>query len=354
MRFPGLLVAILLLASCMSGCVFQKPAELHSWTVMVYMAGDSSLSAYVDRNLEEMMKAGSSGDLKIVVLADRLGEGDAGLYLVKKNELENLSLREIWIKRPNELETGRPQTLSSFLNFSVNKYKADHRMLVIWGHGNGWKGAAGDGEDLLSLADMGAALAGFKLDVLAFDACAMATMEVYYELGNVTKYIVASEKTVATAGWPYGEILKKLPGKGPETAGKMIVSEYMRAYETKAKDPEKFSIVMSLLKTGTGLSEAFAGFAAGNGTVDGSGALRFEQAEFADLTSVVTDGNVSKMVNRTVVKAGRWDNPAGSVNVSRACGLAIYCPRNGFDDGYNGTTMAKSTGWDEILARSGR
>jgi hypothetical protein len=319
---------------------------------MVYMAGDSSLSSYVDVNLDEMQKAGSSGNLKIVALADRLGEGDAGMYLVKKGGLENLSLRDIWIKRPNELETGRPQTLSSFLNFSIKNYPADHRMLVIWGHGNGWKGAAGDGEDLLSLADMRTALAGFKLDILAFDACAMATMEVYYEIGTVAKYIVASEKTVPTAGWPYGEILKRMPGKTASEAGKMIVSEYMKAYETKAKDPEKFSLVMSLLKTGTGLSEAFATYAAGNRTIDESAALRFEQAEFADMSSVVSDGNVSSMMNRTVLRLGRWNNLAGSGDVSRACGLAIYCPESALDDAYNATLLARDTGWNEMVCRS--
>jgi len=352
MRFPGLLVALLLLASFVPGCAVREPAGRHSWTVMVYMAGDSSLSPFVDKNLEEMMKVGSSGNLKVVVLADRLGEGDAGMYLVRKGELEDLSLREIWIKRPNELETGRPQTLQSFLNFSVKNYPADHRMLVIWGHGNGWKGAAGDGEDLLSLADLRTALSGFELDILAFDACAMATMEVYYEVGTAARYIIASEKTVPTAGWPYGEILGRMPGKAPCEAGKTILAGYMKAYETKAKDPEKFSIVMSLLKTGTGLSEAFSGFAAGNGTADGSGALRFEQAGFADLLSVVADGNVSRMVNRTVVKLGRWNNPAGSMDVSRACGLAIYCPESGFDDAYNGTGLAADTGWEELVLRS--
>ena len=354
MRCSSLLVSAILLVSGISGCISQKPAERHAWTVMVYMAGDSSLSSFVDTNLDEMKKVGSSGELKIVVLADRLGEGNSNLYLVKKNELTDLTLKEIWIKRPNEVETGRPETLTSFLNFSMKHYPADHRMLVIWGHGNGWKGAAGDGEDMLSLPDMKRALSGFKMDIVAFDACSMATMESYFELGDVTRYLVGSEKTVPTAGWPYGEILKKMPGKPPLEAGKMIVAEYLKAYEAKTKDPEKFSVVMSLLKTGTGLSDAFAGYANGNRTLDDSAALRFEQREFADLLSVVPDGNVSKMVNRTVVKLGRWNNPSGSMNVSRACGQAVYCPESGFDEAYNGTILAKSTGWNEMIYRSGR
>ena len=319
---------------------------------MIYMAGDSSLSAYVDTNLKEMMEVGSSTDLKIIVLADKVGAGNAGLYLVRKGKLENLTLNGIWIKRPDEVETGRPETLQSFLNYSIIHYPKDHIMLIIWGHGNGWKGAAGDGEDLLSLSDMKRALTGFKVDILAFDACAMATMEVYYEIGTAARYIIASEKTVPTAGWPYGEILKRMPGKPAYEAGKMILAEYMKAYETKAKDPEKFSIVMSLLKTGTGLSEAFGVFATADRTIDGSGALRFEQAEFADLLSVASDNNISKAINQTVLKLARWNNPTSSVNVSRACGLAIYCPENGFDNAYNGTSLAKETGWDAMVFRS--
>ena len=65
MRCSSLTVSAILLASCVSGCVSQKPAERHAWTVMVYMAGDSSLSSFVDTNLDEMKKVGSSGELKI-------------------------------------------------------------------------------------------------------------------------------------------------------------------------------------------------------------------------------------------------------------------------------------------------
>ena len=134
----------------------------------------------------------------------------------------------------------------------------------------------------------------------------------------------------------------------------MIVVEYLKAYEAKIKDPEKFSIIMSLLKTGTGLAKAFADFAGGDHTLNGVVGLRFEQTEFADLLSVVQDGNVSKMVNRTVVRIGRWNNPAGSMNVSRACGLAVYCPENGFDDAYNKTALAQETSWDDIVLQSPR
>lgn len=318
------------------------------------MAGDSSLSSMVDSNLEEIGRAGSSGSTKILVLADKAGDGNSRLLEVKKNGTAELPLQQIWLKRPDEVETGRMETLQSFVNFGMSKYKADHYMLVIWGHGDGWKGAAQDNDDFLTLPEMREALSGYRMDIIAFDACSMATMECYAEIEDYCSYIIASQKTMPTAGMPYGEILGNLTGKSPVNAGKMIVDKYMTAYSTNKKDPESFSLELSLLKAKSGLTKGFREFTNGSGNPDLTRRLGFENPDLADLGSVISDSNVAKLVGKTVVKIGAWNNPDGSMNVNGACGLSVYCPKGTIDTNYNGTMLAMTTGWVDILQRAGQ
>ena len=321
---------------------------------MVYMAGDSSLSSMVDPNLEEIGMAGSSGNTKILVLADKAGDGNARLLDVKKNGTVELPLQQIWLKRPNEVETGRMETLQSFVGFGVSHYKADHYLLIIWGHGDGWKGAAQDSDDFLTLPEMREALAGYRMDIIAFDACSMATMECYAEIEGYCSYIIASQKTMPTAGMPYGEILGNLTGKSPVNAGKMIVDKYMTAYSTKKKDPESFSLELSLLRTGSGLTQGFREYANGSTRLDLTRRIGFENPDLADLGSVIADSRVAKLVGKTVVKIGAWNNPEGSMNVNGACGMSIYCPKGAVDSEYNATMLAMSTGWVSMMQRAGR
>jgi hypothetical protein len=351
----GITIAlVLLLAVPISGCSRTSAPDGNGWIVMIYMAGDSSLSSTVDSNLAEIQSVGSSGSLKLIALTDERGEGDSHLYFVKKDGLKDLSLKEIWVKRPDEAEMGREETLKSFLDFSARAYPGGHRMLVIWGHGQGWKGAAQDGEDMLTLPEMRDALSGFHLDIIAFDACSMATMECYCELEEYCNYIIASQKTMPTAGMPYEEMLGNLTGKSPDSAGRMIVDRYMAAYSEKKKDPEGFSVEIALLKTKSGLTQGFREYANGSNGLDLTRRIEFEDHELVDLRSVTDSGGMSGLLNRTVIRIGKWNNSAGSMDVSGACGLSVYCPRGAVDPAYNGTMLAMTTGWVGMIQAAGR
>jgi hypothetical protein len=333
-----------------SGCVFipQRPAS--TWTVMVYMAGDSSLSSTVDANLAELESVGSSNTLKIVALVDKLGEGDSHLYYIGKRALKDLSLREIWVKHPNEVETGRQETMQSFLKFCKEKYRSDYYLLVIWGHGDGWRGAALDGNDYLTLTELRNSLMEVHPDIIAFDACSMATMECYFELENSTKYIVASEKTVPTGGMPYATIMKKLPGLGPGDASKTITKEYLKAYKNGARDSEKFSIIIAALRTRTGLSGSFSESSENKTCMNFNSVLRFEQKDLADVRSLFNySDDFFKSINKTVCCLEKWNNPDSPYDVTRASGLAIYYPSADLDVDYNETLLARETKWVNIL-----
>jgi hypothetical protein len=345
----GLLVILLLGTSALSGCINQDNMNQDGWTVMIYMAGDNSLSDVVDGNLEEISNVGSSEGLKIVVLADKAGEGDSHLYFIGKKQLIEQPISNIWLKRPDEFYTGRYETLQSYIDWAMANFTSNHYLLIMWGHGAGWKGAAEDKGDVLNLTEMRQALGDKKIDIIAFDACFMGSIEVYYALKDNADYLITSEKKMPRAGWPYEKILGHVKGHSPTEVGKMIVNRYVEAYEDGKKDSESLSIELALLKTKTGYCDAIKDYLDGNPALDLSSVCRFEDGDEADISSVIKDANVSRELSKTVVKIKKWDNPGSSVKVGTASGLAIYCPGKSVDDAYRETEFAQYTGWDRFI-----
>ncbi|MFO7619148.1 MAG: clostripain-related cysteine peptidase, partial [Thermoplasmata archaeon] len=152
--------------------------EAETWTFMVYMSGDSSLSDQIPSDLQEMKKVGSGENLDIIVLLDSAGDGDSSLARILKNGREDLSLSSIDPTWGSELNMGDPDTLVQYVSWVVENYPADRFMLDLWGHGNGWPGVCPDKGDYLTAAELRYAMmaisdADINLDIISMDACQM-------------------------------------------------------------------------------------------------------------------------------------------------------------------------------------
>ncbi|MFX0146071.1 MAG: clostripain-related cysteine peptidase, partial [Candidatus Hodarchaeota archaeon] len=91
--------------------------------------------------------------------------------------------------------------------------------------------------DYLTVQEVETALttAGVYIDVLGFDACLMANVEIDYQLRSLAQVRVASEEVVPLDGWPYDTILGDLtttPTMNPNSLGNTIVDRYMGYYGT--------------------------------------------------------------------------------------------------------------------------
>jgi hypothetical protein len=75
-----------------------------------------------------------------------------------------------------------------------------------------------------------------KLDVLDFDACLMATVEVAYELKDTVDFLLASQETEPGDGMPYDDYLAWLttyPEASPLSFSKAMVDTYVKSYAPK-------------------------------------------------------------------------------------------------------------------------
>jgi hypothetical protein len=131
------------------------------------------------------------------------------------------------------------RTLHKFLNTSMDMIPADRNQLIVDDHGGGIQGVAWDysmGEKPMTIPSMTLALRGVapKLEVLSFDACLMAQVEVLYNLRNYANFFTASERTVPGMGYAFDQFLARLsqnPSMSTVDYLKTIVSSYGARYD---------------------------------------------------------------------------------------------------------------------------
>ncbi|EMR73492.1 Peptidase C11, clostripain [Thermoplasmatales archaeon SCGC AB-539-N05] len=110
------------------------------WTVMLYMCADNDLGyyGYGQHDIDKLRAAtqnDDSGDVNIIVLYDKYGNGNSKIKSIKDGFVEDLDDNESVIPENNEVNMGDPQTLVNFGAWTIENYPANHYMFVLWGHG---------------------------------------------------------------------------------------------------------------------------------------------------------------------------------------------------------------------------
>ncbi|MEN3007737.1 clostripain-related cysteine peptidase [Pseudothermotoga sp.] len=225
-----------------------KPA---SWLVIGWIGADNNLSSYVDQDIQEMKKAAK--DVAVILLVDHLKSD--GIYALS-NEGEFLQIETL-----NELNSGCRDTFSWF----IKKYQncdAVRKSLIIWNHGTAWndadpyktKGISYDDtdKDFLTIDELKGVLEGTHWDVLGFDACLMASVEVLYELKNSADFFLAAPSEIPSTGWDYS-FLGEIPNSDSKSFCQKAVqfwrthySNSQFRYSLNAWEKEKFTEAVEL------------------------------------------------------------------------------------------------------------
>jgi Clostripain family len=152
-----------------------------------------------------------------------------------------------------EVNMSDPATLVDFVTWAVQNYPADRYMLIMSDHGAGWPGGWSDPApavnpknkaplaegmgNMMYLDELGDGLAEIqsktgidKLDLIGFDACLMAQIEVMSAVAPYARYAVVSEETEPSLGWAYTAFLQKLtedPSLSTADLARAIVDTYI-------------------------------------------------------------------------------------------------------------------------------
>ena len=210
-----LFLAMLLWTACEKKEWSDLP-DIPRRTVLVYLAGDNSLSTFAPDNIE-MIKEGLERDGlangNLLVFEDT----KEGLPRLFQLSVENGVARETVIETyGTDLNTASTETLVQTLDKVMREYPAESYGLVLWSHGTAWlpsdlssylRSFGQDGNDEMEINDLAAALSGYHFDFILFDACYMASVEVAYAFRTCADYIIASPTEVLANGFPYRDIM---------------------------------------------------------------------------------------------------------------------------------------------------
>lgn len=240
------------------------------WAILVYMAADNNLFPFALWDLFEMEaayktrdRAGSTVKADLIVQVDGTGANDlrrlhifSGPVEYKeklKDDFLNSSLDDVKSpvieKLAEKNSDSEKKRLEDFLLWAQEKYPAKNTMVIVWGHGQGWKSypvddkaksrllertelpsfpkakpdaafggiafrqSSGSVLDIPALADvLGTyrAVAGKPVDIYASDACLMQMLEVSYELSPNARFLVGSAQVQSFLGLPYRRMMYEL------------------------------------------------------------------------------------------------------------------------------------------------
>ncbi len=264
-RSPLILSILLAISFSLSTSTYAQvqpgdPATIAQWTILVYLDGDNDLESDGVDSFLWMSQVGATDEVKILVQFDRISlpivddtrygdwTGAKRFYVTQgmtpspSNALEDLG----------EVNMGSAQTLIDFVRWGMTNYPAQNYAVVLWDHGRGWKfnsspqifsvdlltdwTSGGDGFTMRELLDSFSAVTdegAHPVDLIGFDACLMAMIEVDNQILPYGLVRVGSEETIPREAWPYHEFLSSLvanPSMTPGELGQEIVQKYYDYY----------------------------------------------------------------------------------------------------------------------------
>ncbi len=229
------------------------------WTMMVFLNGDNDLESWVVHDLNELELVGSGDGVHVVVQADRIDgysteDGDwtdaRRYYITPDGDMGTIS--STVVEQIGEVDMGDPAVLSDFVMWAHENYPAEHYALVLWDHGDTWYAdqPAGDpldgihemvssddtsgsylsiaeGDLIVALTDIVAARG--PVDVVAFDACSMASWEVAHSLQGLALTMAAAETTTGMNGYMYDSIIALMRDVAADPDARDVAIEFARS-----------------------------------------------------------------------------------------------------------------------------
>ena len=215
-----------------------------TWAVYWYLCGSDLESGYgaASTDISEMLEVSLPENVQVVIQTGGatqwqehgIDEDATQRYLYSSDGFE-------LVDEQPQAHMGDPETLSDFLRFCEENYPADKSVVLFWNHGGGSvTGAAFDENyqfDSLTLDEFEIAFKDVytpnsenpPIELVGFDTCLMATIDVAHTFRDLAHYLVASEELEPGNGWNYSGFLNALaedPSMGGAQLGRAICDSY--------------------------------------------------------------------------------------------------------------------------------
>jgi len=227
------------------------------WTVLVFMGaervpGSADLVGASRADIEEMEEL-FTGPPRVDEKGVPLNRAPVNIFVQVHGDGEpyrrDIVNHETYEVEPKDQDATNGNALIEFMCWAFGKApKTDHSLLVLWGHAFEFaigRAVTRTGIDALDFGELAGVLKRFqqrngkKLDIIGFDACDLATIEIAYQLRKYARYLLASEIGIPIPGWPYDRVLDRLAypkdrQMGSAELGSYIVRRYCETYRSDA------------------------------------------------------------------------------------------------------------------------
>jgi hypothetical protein len=377
------------------------------WNVLIWMAADNNLASEAYGDIQRLETAGSTDNVRVLLGYDVAQEWITGsgceavrfIRVVQDSDPQsinytgdpaNTSFPEVGY------DSSHPQHVLEFLQWA-QQFPAEHSLLVLWDHGNGWRQGWKEGasaragashapsgmlkDDADGTADLTNnkwivdMLAAYHFDILLLDACNMGHMEAVYDFHALADRLLASEALLPGQGLPYDGILSAWNAGyplAPDAICQLIADESYTMYNGVQ------ALTLAVLDASaiiplTSACAALAGAVEPKAAQESLGVRRAISLAYEpragdgerDLHHFLTiyraltaDAAIQGLVDDTLAQ---WDAAAAyfkKYGHPGATGLSVFLPSERFfdqttRDEYGAAPFNQATGWLDMLVATG-
>jgi hypothetical protein len=220
------------------------PQSRHQWLILYWMPYDNDLSRFGEP-IAEMITRGTrncGSEVVVVMQSDYLQERQMRRRMFVNGMVEEIAINGEEIQE----DSSDVRALNAYLDWAKATFSADHWAVIVVGHGGKINEISPDNHSNLqpqtwmgvdqfaqAVANFNQTLGG-RVELLFFQNCHKATLEVIYEARNCAKYTLASQLELGAPNYYYPELFKNLKDitEGSQLASAIISSERGDMYHT--------------------------------------------------------------------------------------------------------------------------
>jgi hypothetical protein len=242
----------------------------HKWVVLYWMPYDNDLVTFGEPILEMLVNGTKQSEVTVVVQSDYWKNPK-----MRRRQMINGNTQEIYIAGK---DSSSISAFSEYLDWANQTFEAEHWVVIILGHGGKINEISPDDRisprqirTWMRVDQMVNAIKNFNqstngcVEILYFQNCNKATLEVAYEARDCARYTLASQLNLGAPNYYYKGFLNQLKESsidGREAAIAIMNSERVDMYHTLTlidnefmkKIPEKLSqLLQSILNSSLGV-----------------------------------------------------------------------------------------------------
>lgn len=417
----------------------QNPEK--DWNFIIYMVGNG-LYNFALESLKEMLQVGSTSYCNIIVQIDHAGQSNATRFFIEKDKAALQSLEQ----ESSGFLRGTPASLYFFAKWAIQKYPAKHHALILWNHTSGikhpniWEKLYKENRDqlfqinpetgLLELNRIGtikndsistaeqeesspfrswgaslsqptevfineqelrqcllainSLLKGKKLELIVFDSCHLALLEMASICKKSVNIMVASQEIEPENGCNFSKLLEPFTREtmNPEALARHIVQTFEDEYASSFADFTLSAINLldfdSIESSISRLSQLFldslkkdCGFYFFINKIRESSILvtEFFDRDYIDLYHFLTsflseyekqacspDDQVFIDIKNTILSILRLLDQriitrTAGINLKKSRGLSIYFPKRSIHSSYLKVSGLEKNNWTQFLSK---